>query len=117
MLESVQASLKAKRLPCRRAISAYEMLFREAEMATGCPPETETRQRLPSMRFREEAKTISRLSAVQVIPSIRRASEVSCRACPPDAGMTKSSCAEPVNSRWNATHFPSGEKAGRESTP
>ena len=85
-------------------------------MATGCPPPTETRQRLPSMGLRVEAKTISRLSAVQVIPSIGRASEVSCRACPPDAGMTKSSCAWPVNSRLNATHFPLGEDAGREST-
>src|SRR5438105_777928 len=77
-------------------------------MASGWPPETETRQRLPSVGFREEAKTISRLSAVQVMPSIGRASEVSCRAWPPEAGMTKGSCAAPVTSPLNAECQPPG---------
>src|SRR4051812_3440976 len=85
------------------------------ETGRGAPPLTEMRQRLPSAPLREDANTISRLSAVQVMPLSSWRSNVSWAAGPPAARATKSSDASADTSRTKAIHLPLGEKSGYRS--
>ena len=98
-------------LRCRE-IFGTEASLNVDEIGRGAPPATEMRQRLPSAPLREEANTISRLSAVQVMPFICWRSNVSCVARSARSTNDEYSAASADTSRMNATHLPSGENSG-----